>query len=137
MIKTRYFIQHLPTCSCPDVEDSDRTHCICQHRTPVHTFARTYHWVRADADTVIGYGEFHSSEHVAGASEHEHIAVLPHMHSNKSVKDVLTAKANEHAHFAGKCDKLEAACDLKDNDTTSDFVGKMIDRGHTFLEPNI
>lgn len=138
MIKTRYFVEHLPSCRCAGTGRAfaEAAHCQCQHRTAAHNYARVQHWIRVDDSTVVGVAEFKSSHHLQVATNHARLTVLPHLYSSKSVKQVLSEKSSTQIAFAKKFASLQSLFDLDDADTTADFIGKIVSEGHVFLSPD-
>jgi hypothetical protein len=119
----RYFTETLPEASDP--HDSSQVSALSSR-------LRDFHWVRLDANTIMGHAEFDETTFNDIAIQgHDTILVYPSLHDSTPVH-THAGKKNKGKHMQA----IEKACGAKQGDTIADVVAKMVEKGHTFLSPD-
>jgi len=122
MLRMRYVIEHL-----------DKDAPIAYH----HQFCRRSVWLRVDEDTIIGMVSFSSLTFLTAARDHPNIVMLPHLADTTPVRTMLDRKSQSNPVHATKFDKLKTAYGLSETHSTTDFIGLLLQAGHTQFEPDM
>jgi hypothetical protein len=128
MHRFRYFTETLPA--------SDNPHDHTTQASVIQALGGLGgHWVRIDAQTIVGYATLPADVFTKLVQGHDTVALCPSLHDKKTVHAHLTTHNNgKHSvHF----DRLQKVAKLTPDDTTADVVGKLVEMGHVFLAPDM
>ena len=131
----RYFVEHLPAHPSGPHHRSQRS-VMLYH-------SNSHHWVRISPTTIIGIAKVRP-ESFGNLEDHPTCSLLPSLHLSTPVKDHLekhhlkaSSKTPGQSKIGNHFQALSRYVGIEDDDTTSDIIGKLISKGHSFLEPQI